>query len=743
MGYIMQTMARPPVSSTLFPAGLGKHGQEETWTGEIQTVTFHNPENGFSVFRMRADVDGTLLTVVGSIAEPQEGWWIKITGVWEENARFGAQLKVTRWEFASPAGREGLIRFLGGGFISGIGPAMATRLVEHFGDQVLEIIDKKPSRLSEVPGVGRSRTKTIRESFAKYKHLSEVFVFLQSYGVGPGTAHRIYNKYKEQSIPVLRSDPYRLAMEVQGIGFLTADRIAQSMGMEKNAPRRLEAACLFSLQQAELDGHVYLPMEELEERTRTFLQCDDFDVAAVVAQLAGQRRVHLEDDRAYVPFFFHAEKKTAQNLARMTHGKSRFPAAALKHLDTFLRETMDIELEPEQKSAVRMALSRELTIVTGGPGTGKTTLIRAIVGAAKKAGLTILLAAPTGRAARRLSEATGSPASTLHRLLEFAPQTQKFGRCRTNPLDAGLVVVDELSMVDLPLMLALTEAIEPGTSLCCVGDQDQLPSVGPGLVLRDLIDSGVIPTVRLQKVFRQAQGSMIVSAAHEVNEGRFESQGKGTLGDLFFIERDEPEAVAKLVHELATSRIPSSYQMHPLLDIQVLTPMHKGVIGTEALNLLLQGTLNPDGQPFTAGGKPWRVGDKILQTKNNYDAGVFNGDLGIIEGYDSKERQVRIRFDERELTVPLEHLAECQLSYAISIHKSQGSEYPAVIIPVHTQHTVMLQRNLLYTAITRARRLVVLVGSKKALWITLNNTRQKERHSRLRERIIDAEAKAL
>ncbi len=739
----MQTMARTPVSSTLFPAGFGKHGQEETWVGEIEGVVFHNLDNGFSVFRLRSDLDDTLLTVVGEVADPQPGHWIRVTGVWEENARWGAQLKILKWEYAAPTGKEGLVRFLGGGFISGIGPAMAARLVEHFGDQTLEVIDRKPERLCEVAGIGRSRTKTIRESFAKYKHLSEVFVFLQSYGVGPGTAHRIYNKYKEQSIPVLRTDPYRLAMEVQGIGFLTADRIAQSMGMEKNAPRRLEAACLFSLQQAELDGHVYLPMEELEERTRTFLQCDDFDVSAVAAELARQRRVTLDDDRAYIPFFFHAEKKTAQNLARMTHGRSRFPAAALAKLDAFLRECMDIDLEPEQKAAVRAALSRELTIVTGGPGTGKTTLIRAIVAAARKAGLTVLLAAPTGRAARRLSEATGHPAATLHRLLEFTPQTQKFGRCRTRPLEAGLVVVDELSMVDLPLMLALTEAIDPGTSLCCVGDQDQLPSVGPGLVLRDLIDSGVIPTVRLQKVFRQAQGSMIVSAAHEINEGRFESQGKGSLGDLFFIERDDPEAVAKLVHELATSRIPSSYQMHPLLDIQVLTPMHKGVIGTEALNALLQGTLNPDGQPFSAGGRPWRVGDKILQTKNNYDAGVFNGDLGIIEGYDAKERQVRIRFDERDLTVPLEHLSECQLSYAISIHKSQGSEYPAVIIPVHTQHTVMLQRNLLYTAITRARRLVVLVGSKKALWIALHNTRQKERHSRLRERIIEAEAKSL
>ncbi len=743
MGYNMPIMKRPPITPTLFPAGLGKAGQEETWTGEIQTVTFHNPENGYAVLRMRADLDGAMITLVGTISEPQEGWWIRVTGVWEESPRYGAQLRIKTWEFASPAGREGLVRFLGGGFISGIGPAMAARIVERFGDQTLEVIEKKPSRLAEVDGIGRARTKTIRESYARYKHLAEVFVFLQSYGVGPGTAHRIYNKYKEHSIAVLRSDPYRLAMEVQGIGFLTADRIAQAMGVAKDAPRRLEAACLFSLQQAELDGHLFLPGDELEERTKAFLQCDDFDVAAVAAELARQRRVHLEEDRAYLPFFHHAEKKTAQNLARMTHGRGRFPAAALSRLDAFVRECMALELEPEQKAAVRTALSRELTIVTGGPGTGKTTLIRAIVAAAKKADLTVLLAAPTGRAARRLSEATGHPAATLHRLLEFAPQTQKFGRCRANPLDAGLVVVDEVSMVDLPLMYALTEALAPGTSLCCVGDVDQLPSVGPGQVLRDLIDSAVIPVVRLQKVFRQAQGSMIVSAAHEINEGRFESQGKGTLGDLFFIEREEPEAVARVVHELATARVPSSYGLDPLLEIQVLTPMHKGLIGTEALNLQLQATLNPDGQPFTVAGRPWRVGDKILQTRNNYDANVFNGDLGVITGFDAKERQVRVRFDDRDLTLPQEHLAECQLSYAISIHKSQGSEYPAVIIPLHTQHTVMLQRNLLYTAITRARRLVAIVGSKKALWITLNNTRQKERHSRLRERLVEAEAKSL
>ncbi len=734
----MHPMTKPPGTGSLFPAGIGKHGQEETWLGEIQDIVFHNEENGFTVFRLHSDTENAVITVVGTLSEPQKGGWIRVHGRWEENSRWGAQLVIQKWEYASPTGKEGLVRFLGGGMISGIGPGMAARIVEHFGDSTLEIIDKKPSRLAEVSGIGRSRTKTIQESFAKYRHLSEVFVFLQGYGVGPGTAYRIYNKYKDQSIPVLRNDPYRLAMDVAGIGFLTADRIAQSMGVAADAPRRLEAACLYSLQQAELDGHVFLPGEELEQRTRAFLQCEEFDIAAVAASLMQQRRIRIDDARAYLPFFHHAETRTALNLARMVGEKPRFCAPSDGDLQTLLRNQLDIQLESVQLQAVKAAMENMLTIITGGPGTGKTTLIRAIVVAAKKSGLDISLAAPTGRAARRLAEATGHPAQTLHRLLEFTPKNQKFGRNRSSPLDAKMVVVDEVSMVDLPLMFALTEALAPGCTLCCVGDVDQLPSVGPGQVLRDLIDSGVVRVVRLQKVFRQAQGSMIISCAHEVNEGRFESQGKGTEGDLFFIERDEPETIAGLIRELAVSRIPSSYGMDPMRDIQVLTPMHKGVIGTEMLNTQLQAQLNPAGKPFSAVGKSWRVGDRILQMKNNYDANVFNGDLGIILAHSAPDRQVTIRFDERELLLPQEHLQECSLAYAISIHKSQGSEYPAVIIPLHTQHTVMLQRNLLYTAITRARRLVVIVGSKKAMFMTLRNTRQKERHCRLRERVLEA-----
>lgn len=721
---------------SLFPAGFGKKGQEETWVGEITGVVFHNRENGFTVLRLQAAEQ--TLTVVGSMTEPQEGWWIRVRGVWEENARWGTQLRILEWEYASPAGKEGLVRFLGGGFISGIGPAFAARMVEHFGEHTLEIIEKEPQRLLEVPGIGRARLKTICESYKKYRHLSEVFVFLQSYGVGPGTAHRIYNRYRDDSIRVLREDPYRLALEVDGIGFLTADRIARAMGVAEDAPGRMDAACLFSLQQAELDGHVCLPAGELGERTRNFLQCDGFDLQPVLARLSGSRRIAMDGENVYLPFFLHAEQKAAIRLAALAHSRSRFPADRLARLDNFLKEVMDFQLEPQQKQAVHTALSSGITVVTGGPGTGKTTLVRAITAALDKAGFRLVLAAPTGRAARRLAEATGHPAQTLHRLLEFAPQTQKFNRNRHNPLETDWVVVDEMSMVDLPLMYALLEAIPPGAALCCVGDVDQLPSVGPGLVLRDMIDSGELPVVRLQKIFRQAQGSMIVSAAHEVNEGRFESQGRGSQGDLFFIEREDPQAAARLVHEMATRRIPEKYGLDPMSDIQVLTPMHKGVIGTEALNAQLQETLNPHGKPFFAGGHNWRVGDRILQLRNNYDSLVFNGDAGRIEDVDTHERKVRVRFDERQLEWDLDQLSDCTLSYAISIHKSQGSEYPAVIVPIHTQHAVMLQRNLLYTAITRARRLVVIVGSRKALNMAIRSVRVKERYSHLRERIVQA-----
>ncbi len=719
---------------SLFPAGFGKKGQEETWTGEITDVVFHNRENGFTVLRLQSADQA--ITVVGSMAEPQEGWWIRVHGVWEENPRWGMQLRVLHWEYASPAGREGLVRFLGGGFISGIGPAFAARMVEHFGERTLEIIEREPERLREVPGIGRTRLKTICESYRKYKHLSEVFVFLQSYGVGPGTAHRIYNRYRDESIRVLREDPYRMALEVDGIGFLTADRIARSMGVSEDSPGRMDAACLFSLQQAELDGHVFLPADVLKERTLAFLQREDFDLPAVLERLSRDKRLVVDEGRVYLPFFLHAERKAARNLAGLARTKSRFPTDRLARLDEFLGNALDIQLEPQQKQAVKTALSSGLTVVTGGPGTGKTTLVRAITTALDKAGLRVELAAPTGRAARRLSEATGHPAQTLHRLLEFAPQTQRFGRNRHNPLDTEWIVVDEVSMVDLPLLYALLEAVPDGASLCCVGDVDQLPSVGPGMVLRDMIDSGVLPVVRLQKIFRQAQGSMIVSAAHEINEGRFESQGKGVQGDLFFIERDDPQAVSRLVHEMATRRIPDSYGFDPMSEIQVLTPMHKGILGTEALNAQLQETLNPHGRPFFASGRNWRVGDRILQLRNNYDSLVFNGDAGRIENVDTQARRVWVRFEDRSLEWDLDQLSDCVLSYAISIHKSQGSEYPAVVVPIHTQHAVMLQRNLLYTAVTRARRLVVIVGSRKAMNMAIQNVREQERYSFLRERIL-------
>lgn len=721
---------------SLFPAGFGKKGQEETWVGEIINVLFHNRENGFTVFHLQTTEH--TLTVVGNISEPQEGWWIRVRGVWEENTRWGMQLRIQEWEYASPAGKEGLIRFLGGGFVAGIGPSFAARIVEHFGERTLEIIEKTPQRLLEVPGIGRSRMNTIYESYKKYKHLSEVFVFLQSYGVGPATAHRIYERYHDESIRVLRETPYRMALEVDGIGFLTADRIARSMGVVEDSPGRLEAACLFSLQQAELDGHVYLPQEELKKRMNLLLQRDDFDLLPVLERLVQTHRCAIDDKRLYLPFFLHAERKTARNLAVLSRKKSRFPAARLAELDTFLSEVMDIQLEPQQQQAVRTALASGLTVVTGGPGTGKTTLVRAITTALNKAGFGVVLAAPTGRAARRLFEATDHPAQTLHRLLEFTPQTQRFNRNRHHPLETDWVIVDEMSMVDLPLMYALLEALPASASLCCVGDVDQLPSVGPGLVLRDMIDSGQLPVVRLQKIFRQAQGSMIVSAAHEINQGYFESQGKGVLGDLFFIERDDPQAVAQLVHEMATRRIPEKYGFDPMSEIQVLTPMHKGILGTEALNAQLQESLNPNGLPFFAAGRNWRVGDRILQLRNNYDSLVFNGEAGRIEAVDLRERKVWARFDERVFEWSIDQLSDCTLSYAISIHKSQGSEYPAVIVPVHTQHVVMLQRNLLYTAITRARRLVVIVGSKKALNIAIHNVRVTERYSYLRERIVEA-----
>jgi exodeoxyribonuclease V alpha subunit len=710
-------------------------GTRESVTGEVVTIIYFNEKNGFSVIKFLPNNQQNAMIVVGEVGQQPKGNWLQIEGVWEKSKKFGLQLKIQKWKTVQPQSTEGIIKFLGSGLIKGIGPSTAKRIVNKFGLKTLDILDKYPSRFKEIHGIGPAKSKTIMASWKEHREVSKIMVFLQGYGVPTGTAFRIYNKYKDDTISILTSNPYGIAGDIWGIGFKTADAIAFSMGISPDSIQRATAATLYALSKSKDDGHIFLPLDLLKEETKKIIYPVVPDFEIILDNLEKEKSIMVEENRIYLPKLFTMEKELAFSLIKLRNNPTRPLRLKKIDFDKSIHDMEDIALEPEQIRAVKNALYEKITIITGGPGTGKTTLINAIAYLSKKLKLKLILTAPTGRAAKRLKESTNKDASTIHRLLEYQPQKNRFAKNRDNPLDVNILVVDELSMVDLPLMTLLMRAIPPSATLVLVGDKNQLPSVGPGAVLNDLLKSGQINSVELKTIFRQAQESTIVKCSHEINKGQQISPGKGRGGDLFFIERSDPEEIANLITKLVTQNIPSSYGFSPLTDIQVLTPKHKGILGTQNLNINLQNGINPQGERFTNQGRDWRVGDKILQLKNNYDLQIFNGDLGIIKGWNSQENEVTILFDENEIVRPVKELSEMVLAYSISIHKSQGSEYPVVVIPIHTQHNIMLQRNLIYTAITRAKKLVVIVGTSKALNIAISNNFQKVRYSWLSNRI--------
>ncbi len=701
-------------------------------------TVFSNDENGWSV--VRVDTDRGPVTAVGLLLGVRHGDRLRLSGRWTVHPRFGEQFEVSSYLEVQPSTLDGIRRFLGAGRIKGIGAGYATRLVEHFGLQSLEVIEHEPERLLEVPGIGQRRAAQIREGWQEHHGVQQVMVFLQSHDVPPALAMRIWNRYGATAVQVVRDNPYRLAEEISGVGFLTADRIARGLGMPLDAPERLEAGIVYTLARAAEDGHVHLPRTDLMGWAARLLESDADDLETPLERLLARGRVVVErwpdGDSVFPPALHTTEWQVAAHVRELLDSGAPDLELEVGRAVAWYESRAGIELAPEQRHALESALSAPLVVITGGPGTGKTTLIRGLVQIAKRKSLIPLLAAPTGRAAKRLEETTGIAARTIHRLLEFNPATGTFTRNRHFPLEADIVVVDEASMVDVELAAALLEAIPAGTRLVVVGDADQLPSVGPGAVLGDIIRSGAVPVIRLRHVFRQAQQSLIIINAHRVNRGELPEEARGDeLADYYFVARDAPESAADTIVELVARRIPERFGLHPLDDVQVLTPMHRGELGVASLNARLQEALNPAGEEVQVGARTYRLGDKVMQLRNNYDLDVYNGDLGRIMAVDPEERQVVVSFDGRAVAVPVESLDDLSVAYACTIHKSQGSEYPAVVVVLHHQHHIMLQRNLLYTALTRARRLVVVVGSRRALARAVRNATVRRRHTRLAERL--------
>ncbi|HEX4815117.1 MAG TPA: ATP-dependent RecD-like DNA helicase [Nonomuraea sp.] len=718
----------------------------------LERITYANEETGYTIARVATERTGAdLLTVVGPLLGAQVGESLRLRGRWTSHPRYGRQFEVWSYTTVLPATVQGIRRYLGSGLIKGIGPKMAERIVDHFGVDTLEVIEQQPERLTEVPGLGPKRTRMIAAAWEEQKIIKEVMIFLQGVGVSTSIAVRIFKQYGESSITVVRNQPYRLADDVWGIGFKTADTIAQAVGIPHDSPERVKAGLRYTLSQAADDGHCYLPAPNLAADAVKILDVPADLVAACLEELVAEEGVVREPVPAgeavvpavYLPPFQRAEQSLASGLLSLLRGgHDRLKAFAdvdWARAEAWLHAQTGAELAPEQRQAVRLALTEKVAVLTGGPGCGKSFTVRSIVLLARAKRARVILAAPTGRAAKRLAELTGHEATTVHRLLQLRPGGEATFD-RDNPLDADLVVVDEASMLDLLLANKLVKAVAPGAHLLLVGDVDQLPSVGAGEVLKDLLAAEDIPRVRLTQIFRQAQESGVVVNAHRVNTGRHPVlEG---MKDFFLFPCEEPEEIAALTVDVVARRIPARFRLDPRRDVQVLAPMHRGAAGAGALNAALQEALTParEGMPERRyGGRVFRVGDKVTQLRNNYDkgaAGVFNGTVGIVTDIRPDEHKLTVLTDEEEsVDYAFDELDELAHAYAVSIHRSQGSEYPAVVVPLATSAWMMLQRNLLYTAITRAKRLVVIVGSRRALAQAVRTKGAGRRHTGLTHRL--------
>jgi exodeoxyribonuclease V alpha subunit len=707
----------------------------EQLRGIVDRITFQNEENGYTVARLQVEGQrgGEPVTIVGETLSMNPGESVVLEGEWTTHKQFGQQFKISSYQMVHPSTVEGMRRYLGSGLIKGVGPVTAKRIVNHFGEESLAVIESDPERLAEVEGLGPKRAKLIVKAWAEQQEIHNVMLFLQSHEVGTGYAVKIWKKYGQEAVSMIQDNPYRLAVDVWGIGFLTADRIAQKMGVPAHSDRRIQAGLQHVLHEAaDKDGHVFLAEEELIEACAQALEIPVEAVSPCIEQLAVTETIVVNEGRVYLPHLYYAEKGAAtrcfqlSQVQRIELGDIPSEIGAIELRD-------NVTFAPLQKKALEKALSHNLLVLTGGPGTGKTTTIKGLIALMEARKKRIALAAPTGRAAKRMSEATGYEAKTIHRLLKYSPKENAFEKNFENPLEIDALIVDEVSMVDTVLMNSLLRAVPISASVVLVGDTDQLPSVGAGNVLRDIIASGTVETVALNEIFRQAQTSRIITNAHAINQGHMPDISNARDSDFFFLEAEDPALVVETVCGLCASRLPKTYGLNAIDDIQVLAPMYRGETGAINLNRVLQEKLNPKGQVLQRGGAQFRVGDKVMQIRNNYDKDVFNGDMGRILAIE--EDMVSVNFQDRPVIYELSELDELVLAYAVSVHKSQGAEYKAVVMPLTTQHYMMLQRNLLYTAITRAKGLVVLVGTQKALGMAVKNNVVSQRHTTLAERI--------
>jgi exodeoxyribonuclease V alpha subunit len=705
--------------------------------GQLERITYHNEENHYTIAKLKVKGQRDMVTIVGCLVSMTPGEVLRLKGEWTSHPKYGAQFKVVSYETVTPATVKGIERYLGSGLIKGIGPVMAKRLVSKFGLDTLDIIENSSERLGEVEGIGQKRIDMIKTAWAGQKEVREVMLFLQGHEVSSAYAARIYRQYGNESIKVVKENPFRLAEDIFGIGFLTADKIAGKLGIPKNSEIRAEAGILYVLRKLADEGHVYFPYNDLIDESIKILDIDSGIITGALGNIEAVKRVVIEDNAVYLADFHASEVGVAASLKAILVGPKNLLCfdrdAAIKRV----QEELKITLADKQLEAVKESLDKKVMVITGGPGTGKTTIINAIIRIYSRSGQRVLLAAPTGRAAKRMSEATGFEAKTIHRLLEFSPKSGGFRKNEHERLDADLIIIDETSMVDTVLMHHLLRAVRPQATLILVGDTDQLPSVGAGNVLKDIIESGRVPTVRLNEIFRQAKESMIIINAHRINSGEFPyiDSVKDKLQDFYFVELEEPEKVSEMIAHMCKIRIPERFGFHPLNDIQVLTPMHRGIVGASSLNTTLQRELNDSHDELQRGGRIFRTGDKVMQIRNNYDKDVYNGDIGRIVSIDREAQDVTVNFDGKAVSYDFADLDEIVLAYAVSVHKSQGSEYPVVVMPLLTQHYLLLQRNLLYTAITRGKKLVVIIGTKKALGIAIRNNKQQLRYTRLKERL--------